>query len=246
MVMHKDDNQLARRAFDCIAEMKRSNGPDALSAAVGGIFGDLGLPYFALARFFKADRAPDVAVLAGRFHTEWSQRYMGNRYVQHSYIARELLRTRETYSWEDVMRRRRVDDAQRRIKNEADEVGLTDGLFTPVRSGDGSYAAVVLAGRKPDLGDPFIRTSAGVLSAYFAAETRRFDVPPARDSLPLSPRQRECLAWVRQGKSSSMISEILGLSIQTVDEHIAEACRKLGVRTRVQAAVEATMAGLID
>ena len=62
----------------------------------------------------------------------------------------------------------------------------------------------------------------------------------------LSPRQRECLAWVRHGKSSSMISEILGLSVQTVDEHVAEACRKLGVRTRVQAAVEAALAGIID
>lgn len=62
----------------------------------------------------------------------------------------------------------------------------------------------------------------------------------------LSPRQRECLTWVRHGKSSSMISEILGLSVQTIDEHVAEACRKLGVRTRVQAAVEAVLAGIID
>jgi DNA-binding CsgD family transcriptional regulator len=246
MFMHKQDDQLARRAFDCIAEMKRSKSADALSGAVGPIFGDMGLPHFALARFFKADHSPDVAVLGGRFHAEWSQRYMGNRYVRHSYIARELLRTRDTYSWEDVMRRRRVDDAQRRIKNEADEVGLTDGLFTPVRGGDGSYSAVVLAGRKPDLADSFIRTSAGVLSAYFAAEARRFDVSPPRNDLSLSPRQRECLAWVRQGKSSSMIAEILGLSVQTIDEHLAQACRKLGVRTRVQAAVEATLAGLID
>ena len=244
--MREHDNNLARRAFDCIADMKRSSGPEALSGAVRPIFADMGLPYFALARFFRADHAPDVAILGGRFHTEWSQRYMGNRYVRHSYIARELLRTRDTYSWNDVMRRRRVDDAQRRIKNEADEAGLTDGLFTPVRWGDGSYAAVVLAGKKPDLGDTFLRTSAGVLSAYFAAEARRFDVSAPRLDLPLSPRQRECLAWVRQGKSSSMIAEILGLSVQTIDEHLAEACRKLGVRTRVQAAVEATLAGLID
>jgi DNA-binding CsgD family transcriptional regulator len=43
-----------------------------------------------------------------------------------------------------------------------------------------------------------------------------------------------------------VIGDILGLSVRTVDEHLAEACRKLGVRTRVQAAVQATLRGLID
>jgi LuxR family quorum-sensing system transcriptional regulator CciR len=144
------------------------------------------------------------------------------------------------------MRRRSVDEAQKRIREEAGEAGLTDGLFTPVRGADGSYAAVVLAGPHPELDDDFIRTSAGVLSAYYASESQRLSSTVPGSSGRLSPRQRECLAWVRQGKSSSVIAEILGLSVQTVDEHLAEACRKFGVRTRVQAAVEASLAGLID
>ena len=47
------------------------------------------------------------------------------------------------------------------------------------------------------------------------------------------------------GKSSTDIAELLGISAQTVEEHIAAACRKLGVRTRVQAAVEASLLGII-
>jgi LuxR family quorum-sensing system transcriptional regulator CciR len=244
--MHGHDDQLARRAFDCIAAMKRATSMDALSATAASLFDQVGLPHFALARFFKADRTPDVAVLAGSFHGEWSRRYMANRYVRHSHIARELFRTRDPYSWEDVMRRRSVDEAQKRIREEAGEAGLTDGLFTPVRGADGSYTAVVLAGPHPELDDDFIRTSAGVLSAYYASESQRLSSTVPGSSARLSPRQRECLAWVRQGKSSSVIAEILGLSVQTVDEHLAEACRKFGVRTRVQAAVEASLAGLID
>ena len=244
--MHGHDDQLARRAFDCIASMKRATSTEALAATAGSLFRDVGLPHFALARFFKADRTPDVTVLAGSFHSEWSRRYMANRYVRHSHIARELFMTREPYSWEDVMRRRSVDEAQKRVKHEAREAGLADGLFTPVRGADGSYAAVVLAGPHPELEDEFLRTSAGVLSAYYASESQRLSSTVPGSSARLSPRQRECLAWVRQGKSSSVIAEILGLSVQTVDEHLAGACRKLGVRTRVQAAVEASLAGLID
>jgi LuxR family quorum-sensing system transcriptional regulator CciR len=244
--MHALDDQLARRAFDCIADMKRAETGDDLSETAAPLFEGLGLPFFALARFFRLDGAPDVAILAGTFHSEWASRYLANRYVRHSQIARETIRTRDPYSWGDVMRRRAVDERQKRIKEEAREFGLADGLFTPLRWIDGSYAAVVLSGPTPELQDPFVRTTAGVLSTYYAGESRRLAAGSTEKKFRLSPRQRECLAWVRQGKSSGVIAEILGLSVETVDEHLSEACRKLRVRTRVQAAVEAALAGLID
>ena len=69
---------------------------------------------------------------------------------------------------------------------------------------------------------------------------RPWPEPPAA----LTRRQRECLAWVEQGKSSTDIGAILGLSPETVNEHVGEACRRLGVRTRVQAVVAARARGL--
>jgi DNA-binding CsgD family transcriptional regulator len=61
----------------------------------------------------------------------------------------------------------------------------------------------------------------------------------------LTARQLECLVWVREGKSSTDIGAILGLSPHTVDEHIAGACERLGVRTRTQAVAEAMTRGLL-
>jgi DNA-binding CsgD family transcriptional regulator len=243
--MHQDDDQLARRAFDCIASMRRAENADDLTATAARIFVDLGLPYFALAKFFRADGSPDVSILAGIFQPEWAQRYIASGYGGQSQIVREVLLTDKPYSWGDVVTRG-VDSKQKRIKDEAGDFGLGDGLFTPVRWHDGSYAAVALAGPKPQLDDGFVRTSASVVSSYFAVESRRLGCGTERIAPRLSARQRECLAWVRQGKSSGMIGQILGVSVRTVDEHLAEACRKLGVRTRIQAAVAASLAGLID
>jgi len=62
----------------------------------------------------------------------------------------------------------------------------------------------------------------------------------------LSKRQAECLLWAREGKSSTDIGAILGLSPRTVDDHLAAACAKLGVRTRTQAVAEAMRRGLLD
>ncbi|HAD84228.1 MAG TPA: LuxR family transcriptional regulator [Brevundimonas sp.] len=51
----------------------------------------------------------------------------------------------------------------------------------------------------------------------------------------LTDRQRQCLTLASEGLTSSRIAAALGLSPRTVDEHLADACRLLGVRTRIQA-----------
>ena len=69
---------------------------------------------------------------------------------------------------------------------------------------------------------------------------------PAEDrKITLSPRQAQCLFWVQQGKSSRDIGTILGISHRMVERHVLRACRKLEVRTRIQAVVRARSLGLI-
>ena len=61
----------------------------------------------------------------------------------------------------------------------------------------------------------------------------------------LNDREIETLTWSARGKTSNEIAEILGLSKRTVDFHIESAIRKLGVATRIEAAVKAATARLI-
>jgi DNA-binding NarL/FixJ family response regulator len=62
----------------------------------------------------------------------------------------------------------------------------------------------------------------------------------------LNDREVESLTWSARGKTSTEIAEFLGLSKRTVDFHIENACRKLNVATRIQAAVKAVSGGLIE
>ena len=54
--------------------------------------------------------------------------------------------------------------------------------------------------------------------------------PNACATNPLTKRQLECLEWVSEGKSSTNIGEILGISRRTVDYHMSEICERLNVR----------------
>jgi DNA-binding CsgD family transcriptional regulator len=60
----------------------------------------------------------------------------------------------------------------------------------------------------------------------------------------ITRRQLQCLAWVEQGKSSSDIGGILGVSYKTVDKHVLKICAALGVKSRFQAAQKAREIGL--
>lgn len=69
---------------------------------------------------------------------------------------------------------------------------------------------------------------------------------PTLDSFaPLSPREMEILAFVTRGSSNKEIAYGLGISRQTVKNHISSLLRKLGVDDRTQAAVLALRRGWV-
>ena len=68
---------------------------------------------------------------------------------------------------------------------------------------------------------------------------------PKPPKVSLTEREIEALAWSARGKSSTDIAVLMSVSERTVNFHITNAMRKLGVATRIQAAVKASIAGLI-
>jgi len=82
-----------------------------------------------------------------------------------------------------------------------------------------------------------------IVTARLARATR---VGPWPSVVKLNEREVETLTWAARGKTSLEIAKILGLSKRTVDFHIDSARDKLGVATRVQAAIKATLGRLID
>jgi DNA-binding response OmpR family regulator len=86
-----------------------------------------------------------------------------------------------------------------------------------------------------------------VLAAVIESRLRRV----ARSALwpkriALGERERETLTWAARGKTFAEIGQILGLSRRTVEFHLDNARRKLGVPTRTQALVKAAIGQLIE
>ena len=112
---------------------------------------------------------------------------------------------------------------------------------TLVKAGAGGY---LLKGEEPSTIVKVIREVAVGKVSYsegvLAMVARGTTIPP------LTAREREVLKLVAQGKTSEQIARELVLVKRTVDFHVENACRKLGVDNRTAAAAKAAELKLIS
>jgi DNA-binding NarL/FixJ family response regulator len=80
----------------------------------------------------------------------------------------------------------------------------------------------------------------GRVTATLAAREKK----PALDA-GLTPRESQVLAHVGYGLSNEEIGQALGISVETVKEHVQNLLRKLAVNDRTQAAVWAVKSGVV-
>ena len=78
-------------------------------------------------------------------------------------------------------------------------------------------------------------SSRAASSAIPAAETATYQVAPSFEELGLTPRQADVLTQLLQGKPNKEIARRLGLSVETVKDHVQAVLRALGVSSRTQA-----------
>ena len=85
-------------------------------------------------------------------------------------------------------------------------------------------------------------------AAWLTKEFERMDsswVAPGELFMPLSPREMEILHLITKGMSNKEIARQLGISHQTVKNHMTSILRKLSVNDRTQAAVYALRRGWV-
>lgn len=242
---------IARRAFDAVASAQAVHSVAELDRVTKAFLNPLGYSVIAGVNAIGADGRPNVEVLFGQSHDRWEPHYQRHRYAKCDAVIRQMMISTEPLFWSDLGQDRTISAAEQKVLCEAADFGLRKGFMAPLHNLDGSISAVLLMGSEIDDRDPDTRAASYVMSIYYGSigrrlqrEARKSDVEQAIRHL--TQRQIECLKWVRAGKSSSDIGDMLGISARTVDDHVAAACARMGVRTRVQAVVEAALHGLFE
>lgn len=124
---------------------------------------------------------------------------------------------------------------------EALRLVMSGGIFVPpmTMGADGGSAS---ADRPEGLDDDpastaEVDTTPGYLRVVGAQSTQSGyqQNPPSLATLGLTPRQTDVLALLLQGKPNKLIARELGVSVETIKDHVAAVLRALNVNSRTQA-----------
>ena len=147
--------------------------------------------------------------------------------------------------------------ARRLVREAADRTGFTAGVSMPVLAAPGGRGQgwnLMAEGGADEL-DAILRAHGNTLAlAAHLIHARLLAVagpqagPPSslrKNPAPrLTPRERDCLAFIADGLRTAELAHRLGVTEATVEFHLANARRKLGARTRDHAVAIAIRMGL--
>jgi DNA-binding CsgD family transcriptional regulator len=179
------------------------------------------------------------------FPDEWMREYMSKNYFQVDAILKENFATYEVQHWS--VGRKRLHRLE-----EITSLGMDFGMRECCTHGsqpsapDKNGSMFCFAGKSMEKG----RRTEAILKfvvphLHIALSRIAGNKLPNADTTVLSPREKEVLDWLKQGKSSWDISVILDISTRTVNFHVYNIMRKLGATNRPQAVAIAARLGLI-
>jgi DNA-binding CsgD family transcriptional regulator len=143
----------------------------------------------------------------------------------------------DPFTWVELLRDRKQTKEQIKFHDRVRELGVIDGYAVPIHLPGGDLGLCVSVATHI-IDDTEERLALHMASLYAHDRCRALGglIEASSAKTPLSPRELECLKWVLDGKSDTDIGGILGISHNTVHFHVERVKKKLGVRTRTQAA----------
>lgn len=226
------------------ASVARAGTLPALAALLGAAASDLGFSFFAIAEHANLARPPPDLFLLHNYPPGWADAFMLDGW-RHDPAWHAASRRLAGFRWSELPALMHLTDAERAHLAAARRAGLGTGYTVPLHAPGGRTASCSFAVT------PGHRIAARALLAADIIAQRAFlaasTILGTSSHRPhLSPRERECVVLMAQGKTDWEIARILGLSEETVTRYLKTARQRFGVTRRTQLALAAMEAGFIE
>lgn len=242
MALHDELNALLEaRSVDEVWTM--------LTAKLGGFGFDRLL--YAYTRVNSGNRLgePGNALMLSNHSKEYLDHFIGDGLYRDAPMVRWANENHGVCNWrciDEMVDTGNVSPAERQVIAFNRRHGLTAGLSISFASlavrAKGGIGLVARAGLDHDDVDRIWEEHGKELLAYCRiAHLKIICLPHPQARTTLSPRQREALEWVAEGKTTMDIAILMGVSAATVEKHLRLAREALEVESTAQAVAKATM-----
>ena len=218
-----------------------------LSDALAECAQAMGFRYFALTHHVDFAIEGGSALRLHNYPSFWEEWFDERALGRFDPIHRASHVVSNGFCWSEVPNLIQLTKGDKAILAEAADKGIGDGFTVPAHvpgEYNGSCSFAVGAGQFFPREVAMIAQLVGGL-AFEAA--RRISQPrrAVTHGLPMTDRQRDCVLWAARGKTDWEIAQILGVSHETVIQHLKHARERYGVQNRAHLAVMALFDGSI-
>ncbi|HEV7290514.1 MAG TPA: LuxR family transcriptional regulator [Sphingomonas sp.] len=237
------------KAFEeFVACVSRAASPADLGEAVANMANRLGCDYFALTHHADPLASPGTTIRLHNYPERWVDYFDRHGLAACDPIHRASQQTALGFAWRSVPEMIPLTPADHHILALAADHGIGEGFTMPAHvPGEitGSCSFVTSYGR------PLLRRHlplaqlAGAVAFEGARRVWQVRPLPVRKAR-LTDRQRDCLIWAARGKGDWEAGIILGISEETVAQHVSAACKRYGVRKRTSLIILALFDGTIS
>ena len=189
--------------------------------------------------------------LISSYPKSWTSHYFREGYDNIDPVLQDPRNTGRMVLWDGREARSAKSAKERRLFDDALSFKIRTGLTVRIPASQNQFAAFTLAVDDRSLGlDRFIETSHDMLEtvglnfhAHVSAKVGR--TSSGGIGSPLTQRERQCLAWISDGKTMQDIADLLGVSPRGVKFHLDNARRNLAALTLPHAVALAFRQGLL-
>lgn len=193
----------------------------------------------------EAPGAAPLAIVEHGFPREWVNQYIKGDLQRIDPIPGLAARLNRPFRWSEAGQLADLNPSQKRYLKMLEEANLGDGLAMQVY-GPNMRNAYIELGFGPEPLELSGQDISELRCAAQMAHLRYCEITADRQrKAELSPRELEVLRWIAEGKSNTVIADILGISRHTVDTMTRRMFEKLEVNDRVSAAVRGLGSGLL-
>jgi LuxR family quorum-sensing system transcriptional regulator CciR len=218
---------------------------EALAGAIAAVSSDLGFRYFALTHHIDVRRS-SAAIRIHNYPQGWAEWFDEQSLGRTDPVHRASNITSVGFAWSKLPQMIALTPDDQRVLELARAHGIGEGFTVPAHvpgEAHGSCSFACVAGER--FADEHLALLQLVGVFAFEAARRMRRNRSWKGPVELTDRQRECVMWAARGKSDWEIARILGISEQTVIEHLKHARERYGVGKRTLLAVHALFDGTI-
>ncbi len=245
---HRSCDDIDRELFELLVQIDELTDAAEIPTLLSNLLDIFSLKSVAYLGTGLTDGPGQGPYLAVTYSPEWVEHYRAERFVEVDPAIQVGLRRVLPIDWAEFDR---GDEKVRRLFGEAGEFGLgRHGISLPVHGHHGDRALVSITSDAADPDWQYLRLrymrDFQLLALHMHHAILGLEGGPAVGRAALSPRERECLQWIAEGKTYWECARILGLSEHTVRCYLESARYKLGAANNTHAVKKAGKANLLS